>query len=365
MRGENAWEKSQNLITAICKKPLFLGRSLKTQEIRNQLFNSLLRLKIQPIQAELRHDCCEQDLNILSMLAKENNCDGIIAAGGGKVLDAGKLLSHRLSIPCITVPLSAATCAGWTALSNIYSPNGAFIKDQVLDSAPELLVFDYALVRQAPQKTLASGMADALAKWYEASLSTKNTTDGLVQQAVQMARVLRDQILIDGLRAYQDPKSQEWIRVAEGAALTAGLISGLGGSECRTAAAHAIHNGLTQIGSSNKSLHGEIVGFGILAQLFLEEKLLENQLAKQARNQLLPLFKKLGLTSSLEELGFLRENQSDLEKVCEFTLLNSPEILNLPFTVPTDLLLESIRRSYSSEATYSNQKNPYKSGRVD
>ncbi|HJL68912.1 MAG TPA: iron-containing alcohol dehydrogenase, partial [Prochlorococcaceae cyanobacterium Gl_MAG_24] len=53
------------------------------------------------------------DLNRINSLALYNSCDGVVAAGGGKVLDAGKLLAHRLGIPCITVPLSAATCAGW------------------------------------------------------------------------------------------------------------------------------------------------------------------------------------------------------------------------------------------------------------
>jgi len=32
--------------------------------------------------------------------------------GGGKVLDSGKYIAECLNIPCITVPLSASTCAG-------------------------------------------------------------------------------------------------------------------------------------------------------------------------------------------------------------------------------------------------------------
>jgi hypothetical protein len=51
--------------------------------------------------------------------------------------------------------LSAATCAGWTALANLYTPDGAFERDVVLDRCPELLVFDHAFIRQAPQRTLA------------------------------------------------------------------------------------------------------------------------------------------------------------------------------------------------------------------
>ena len=84
-----------------------------------------------------------------------------------------------------------------------------------LDRCPDLLVFDHGLVRQAPTRTLASGVADALAKWYEASVSSGDSSDGLVQQAVQMARVLRDQLLIDSLTALKDPDSEAWVRTAE------------------------------------------------------------------------------------------------------------------------------------------------------
>ena len=56
----------------------------------------------------------------------------------------------------------------------------------------------------------------------------------------------------------------------EACGLTAGLVGGIG-EQCRTVAAHAIHNAITQIITPNKFLHGEIVGVGLLLQLRLEE----------------------------------------------------------------------------------------------
>ena len=44
-----------------------------------------------------------------------------------------------------------------------------------------------------------------MAKWYEASVSSGSSSDGLVQQAVQQARVLRDQLLLEGLEAIEQP----------------------------------------------------------------------------------------------------------------------------------------------------------------
>ena len=340
LRGDGAWDEALPQIKSLCSSPLVLGRSASTADQRQRLVSDLLAHGLQPLQAQLQFDCCEQDLQRVA--AEAQGCDAVLAVGGGKVLDAGKLLAHRLSLPCITVPLSASTCAGWTALSNIYSPQGAFEGDVALDRCPDLLVFDHGLVRQAPPRTLASGVADALAKWYEASVSSGDSSDGLVQQAVQMARVLRDQLLIDSLTALKDPDSEAWVRTAEACALTAGVMGGLGGARCRTVAAHAVHNGLTQLEACHHVLHGEKVGFGILVQLRLEERLGGNRLAGQAHRQLLPLLRQLGLPVSLDDLGLAQASLSELQEVCRFACREGSDLHHLPFAVTPGALLEAL-----------------------
>ncbi|WP_269622783.1 iron-containing alcohol dehydrogenase family protein [Prochlorococcus marinus] len=342
IRGENAWEQAKTIIPQICKKPLFLGRSKDTLGIRKLLTDQLRNCHVVSINAQLKFDCCEIDLKRIYEIANENNCDAIIASGGGKVLDAGKLLAYRLNLPCITIPLSASTCAGWTALSNIYSSKGAFIKDQSLNTCPKLIIFDHQLVRKAPKRLLASGIADALAKWYESSISSGKSDDGLVQQAVQMARVLRDQLLLDGYEALKNPYSKSWEKVAEGCSLTAGLIGGIGGPKCRTSAAHAVHNGLTQLSFSKKPLHGEIVGFGILVQLRLEELFSNNQLAYQSKKQITKLLKELDLPTNLTSLGLENYSLRELDNACSFSCNKNSDIHNMPFKIDKEILKKAI-----------------------
>ena len=326
-------------ISALVRRPLLLGRSDATSDLRRQLASHLVRAGLDCRQGQLNSDCCEPDLNAITDRLHSESCDGVIAMGGGKVLDAGKLLAARTGLVCVTVPTSAATCAGWTALANVYSPEGAFIKDEPLDRCPDLLIFDHDLVRRAPQRTLASGIADAMAKWYEASVSSGSSTDGLVQQAVQMARVLRDQVLLEAEQAIGDPHSQAWVRVAEACALTAGLVGGIGGARCRTVAAHAVHNGLTQLAACHPFLHGEKVAFGILVQLRLEELLGANRLAAQGRRQLIPLFRSLGLPVTLPDLGLADASLQQLQQVCDFALREDSDLHHLPFRVgPSELL---------------------------
>jgi glycerol dehydrogenase len=339
LRGQGAWQQALCAIPTLSRRPLLLGRSEATAALRASLADDLRAAGLQPQPAELRHDCCEEDLQDLAVRLAELRPDAVLAVGGGKVLDAGKLLADRHALPCLTVPTSAATCAGWTALANLYSPSGAFRGDVALERCPELLVFDHTLVLQAPPRTLASGIADAMAKWYEASVSSASSGDALVQQAVQMARVLRDQLLLEAETALAEPGGEAWSRVVDACALSAGLIGGIGGARCRTVAAHAVHNGLTQLEASHGHLHGEKVGFGILVQLRLEEQLGGNRLAEQARRQLLPLFERLGLPVSLAQLGLGGASLQDLEQACRFACREGSDLHHLPFRVdPTDLL---------------------------
>ena len=304
-RGNDAWEKALPHISKLTKSPLILGRGINTESLRNKIFIDLKNQNIDVNSVNLQFDCCYEDILRVKNIILNNNHDAVIATGGGKVLDSGKYIADSLNIPCITVPLSASTCAGWTALSNIYTKNGQFIKDVALRSCPKVLVYDHKFIQTAPSRTLASGIADALAKWYESSITSSKLDDGIVQQAIQISRVLRDQLLIDGEKAFKSEtkNNTSWKNTIEACGLTAGLVGGIGGEKCRTAAAHAIHNAITQIITPNKFFHGEIVGVGLLLQLRLEETKNNNKLADQSINQLLVLMKELNLPTTISQLG--------------------------------------------------------------
>ncbi|MBO6979592.1 MAG: iron-containing alcohol dehydrogenase family protein [Prochlorococcus marinus XMU1428] len=334
-RGNIAWQKALPEITKLTKRPLILGRSTHTKNLRSKILTDLENLNLNVNSAYLHFDCCYEDISRVKKIILNNNNDSIIAAGGGKVLDCGKYIAECLNIPCITVPLSASTCAGWTALSNIYTKDGQFIKDVTLRSCPKILVYDHKFIQTAPSRTLASGIADALAKWYESSITSSKIDDGLVQQAIQISRVLRDQLLLEGEKAFKGEfeNNPSWRNIIEACGLTAGLVGGIGGEKCRTAAAHAIHNSITQIITSNKFLHGEIVGVGLLLQLRLEELKNNNKLADQSIKQLLVLMKELGLPTTIAELGINVFEDNNLEKIAEFTLREKSEIHFLPFEI--------------------------------
>ncbi|HEY9812209.1 MAG TPA: iron-containing alcohol dehydrogenase family protein, partial [Candidatus Sericytochromatia bacterium] len=268
--------------------------------------------------------------------------DLIIGVGGGKALDTAKLIAYQCQLPVVTIPTSAATCAAWTALSNVYSDEGAFLYDVPLLKCPDLLILDYSLIQTAPQRTLVAGIGDAIAKWYEASVSSGNSEQTLIIAAVQQARVLRDLLFQKSATALKEPGSTVWQEVVNATVLLAGVIGGLGGAQCRTVAAHAVHNGLTHLPGSHNALHGEKVAYGILVQLRLEEMVQGNKLAATARQQLLKFYAEINLPQTLDDLGLGEITLTQLRHAAEIACNPNSDIHRLPFQIVPDQLMAAM-----------------------
>lgn len=339
IRGSHALEQVGEAIRALGQRPLIVGGDRTLAVVQPLLHPVLKREKLKSAQASYGADCSEVGLAKLRQAVADHQADLIIGVGGGKALDAAKLLAYQCHLPIVTVPTSAATCAAWTALSNVYSEEGAFLYDVALPRCPDLLVLDYRLIQTATQRTLVAGIGDALAKWYEASVSSGHSSQTLLIAAVQQARVLRDILLQKSAEALHSPGGAEWQEVVDATVLLAGVIGGLGGAQCRTVAAHAVHNGLTHLLASHGTLHGEKVAFGILVQLRLEEMLQGNQLAATARQQLLKFYTEIGLPQSLGDLGLGEISLADLQRAAEVACAEGSDIHRLPFrVVPSQLM---------------------------
>lgn len=339
MRGKGAVSQAGANIAQFGKRPLIIGGDNTLTLIQPHLEPILEAHELSATTASYLPDSCDQSHKYLQNVVADHKADFIIGVGGGKALDMAKLVASQSNLPIVTIPTSAATCAAWTALSNIYSEQGAFQYDVPLPYAPNLLILDYDLIASAPKRTLIAGIGDALAKWYEASVSSGDSTASLTIAAVQQARVLRDILLQKSATALENPGGEVWQEIVDAAVLLPGVIGGLGGANCRTVAAHAIHNGLTHLRETHDILHGEKVAYGILVQLRLEEMVQDNQLAASARQQLLEFYAEIGLPKSLEDLGLENVTLAQLRQVAEIACAPHSDIHRLPFTVqPMELV---------------------------
>ena len=338
LRGEDCLVNSVQEIAKLGTRPLVVGGDCTLETVKPFLEPVLEAQELISLSSSYSPDCAESSLLRLKKTVQQHQADLIIGVGGGKALDLAKLLAYQCDLPIVTIPTSGATCAAWTALSNVYSEAGAFQYDVTLDRCPNLLILDYGLVRTAPRSTLVAGIGDAIAKWYEASVSSGDSTATLLISAVQQARILRDILFQKSAIALKDPNSNEWREVVDATVLLAGVIGGIGGAECRTVAAHAVHNALTHLLEAHDLLHGEKVAYGILVQLRLEEMVQGNQLAASARKQLLQFYSEIGLPKTLEDLGLANISLVQLRQVTAIATKPESDIHRLPFTVSPEQL---------------------------
>jgi glycerol dehydrogenase len=342
LRGSQALAQSGEAIARLGHRPLVVGGNSTLAAFASQLKPVLEQQQLSYSLASYSPDCSEASLAALREAVASHEADLIIGVGGGKAMDIAKLVAHQCKLPVVTIPTSAATCAAWTALSNVYSNQGAFLYDVGLDHCPDLLVLDYSLIQTAPPRTLIAGIGDALAKWYEASVSSGSSPLTLIIAAVQQARVLRDILFQKSATALKEPGSEDWREVVDATVLLAGVIGGLGGAQCRTVAAHAVHNGLTHIPAAHDALHGEKVAYGILVQLRLEEMVQGNQLAASARQQLLKFYAEIGLPQTLDDLGLGNITLAELRGAAEIACKPSSDIHRLPFEVVPEQLMAAM-----------------------
>lgn len=240
----------------------------------------------------------------------------IVGIGGGRVLDVAKGVANLLNLPYITVPTSPATCSAVTPLSVYYTDAGAYLESRALKAPPAATLVDLAIISAVPNRLLAAGIVDALAKYHEVRFAIEhNQASSLTAHSAlalcQHLKDLIDQHAVDALTLHTPSRSL----MAEAAILLPGLIGGLGGEVNKLAAAHAIHNALTQLPDSKLSLHGERVGFGILVQLQLTGA------GVQEITATVRLMRQLQLPCTLEELGcadFYRDDQTILNKALAF-----------------------------------------------
>lgn len=342
IQGEGIISQAGKGISRLGKRPLLVGGKQTLELISAHLKPIFKQFKLIAAFDSYAPDCSETSLKNLTEATQNHQADLIIGVGGGKALDTAKLLAYQQQLPIVTIPTSGATCAAWTALSNVYSNQGAFQYDVPLSRCPDLLILDYNLIKAAPKRTLVAGIGDAIAKWYEASVSSGQSEATLTIAAVQQARVLRDILLQKSVKALDKIGGEDWREVVNATVLLAGVIGGLGGANCRTVAAHAVHNGLTHIPAAHHALHGEKVAYGILVQLRLEEMIQGNKLAATSRQQLLKFYEEIGLPRSLEDLGLSQVTLEELRQAAIVTCHPNSDIHRLPFKVSPEQLLSAM-----------------------
>ncbi|MBM7584030.1 putative oxidoreductase [Bacillus pakistanensis] len=268
---------------------------------------------------EYNGECSLEEIRKISRFYKQGYFDIIIGIGGGKVLDLAKAVSHEVKGPTVLIPTLASTCAAWTPLSVIYSKEGKFLYYEVYPQSTDIVLVEPEVILSSPVKYLKAGIADTLAKWYEADVMIRNLNVPPVPLLVahHSARLCKDLLLEKGIKSLEDMKNRKltsnFVSVIETNMILGGMVGGFGDEYGRVSGAHAIHNALTEFPCTHHLLHGEKVAYGILVQLAIEEQWTEIE-------RLLPFYEKLSLPKSFKEIGLT--NEIDIKQLATYAMNN-------------------------------------------
>ncbi len=285
-------------------------------------------------------ECSWENIDALVADLVANNADFVIGIGGGKAIDTVKGAAYKINMPVVTVPTIAATCAAWTPLSIIYSAEGKYLESCRRSAQPNRVFVDDTIIGAAPVRYLVSGMGDTLAKWYETDVAVKKRGfDAATLSAHRLSLLCKDMIDEYGAAASESVSkgsySTELGHVIDAIIAVSGMVSDLGGEGCASAAAHPVAAGLTLIDIVHKMYHGEVVAFGILCQLMLEDK------PDGEVNEFLTICKRLGLPMTLMDLGLDSLGGEILEEVAQ-KAIEAENIHNMPFPVSRDMAAKAI-----------------------
>lgn len=365
VQGENELLNLGYFVKTFGKTALLIACADDVERVSVQLEETAKKYDVEFIEGNFRGECSRVEVKRLQELAKEKNCDCIIGLGGGKAIDTAKCIAEGEAL--IIVPTIAATDAPTSHSAVLYTEDGQFDDYAYFKQSPSVVLIDTTIIANAPTRFLVAGMGDALSTYFEARAtrnSYSNVNAGLpcgyreglcgpakgTNASFALAKLCYETILADGLKAKLACDSNVVTTALENVVEANILLSGLGFESGGLAAAHAIHDGLTILEGTKNYFHGEIVSFGTLVQLVLENSPTEEI------NQLLDFSIELGLPVCLADIGVESITEEELMEVAKKSCIEEESIHSMPFDIEPEMVVAAIKVADKMGSSYKNKK---------
>jgi glycerol-1-phosphate dehydrogenase [NAD(P)+] len=190
--------------------------------------------------------------------AANGGFDFVVGAGGGKVIDMGKLVATKRQVPFVSVPTAPSHDGIASERVTIHTENE---KASVRADAPVGVVADIRILRSAPYRLIASGCADAVSNYtavHDWKLG-RNRGEYYSEYAASLSLLAAD--IVMGSAEMIRVREERGIRNLVEALVSSGIaMSMVDSSRPASGAEHMFSHALDYLESPG--LHGEQCGLG-------------------------------------------------------------------------------------------------------
>ncbi len=337
--GPDAYDDIPSICAPYGTKAVMIGghRALDaaTEKIRRALEGSSIEIIDQQWYGG---EASVENIERLKAMEKVQQAHMIFAVGGGKAIDACKVLAQTTKRPFFTFPTIASTCASCTSLGILYHPDGSLREYSFSKVPPNHIFIDSQIIAEAPRQYLWAGIGDTMAKHYESTTSSRGHepahSDAMGITMSTMCAVPMVRWGAEALKACDEKRVTDALtEVILGIIVSTGLVSNFVQVDYTTGAAHAVYNGFTVLPEieEHHHLHGEIVAYGILILLLMDRRYDEFE-------KIFNFNKTMGLPTCLADL----DTTEDRIPIVAQKALKGIDVRVYPYAVTEEMIVAAV-----------------------
>lgn len=342
--GNTIYDKIGPVCESYGKKVLVIGGEKALAAAYDKIASYVEKTNLEIIGKELfGKDCTYATVEKLRALPVYQEADMVFGVGGGKALDTVKCLCITDDKPVFAFPTIASNCSACTSVSIMYNDDGTFLKPHFFVRPVMHAFIDTEIIAKAPCQYMWAGIGDTYAKYYEATISSRNERlEHFTALGVAVSRMCRDPLMDYGPTAFADHKKGLCTYDVEQVILAIVVTTGIASifltkdftPDYNSGLAHAIFYAMTSYPViEERHLHGEVVGFGVLLALLADGQYDEFE-------KVYELNRAVGLPVSLEEIEITEEQWEE----CMNRIPDMSDVAHYPYKVTVEMLRDAMAR---------------------
>ncbi|MCA3131260.1 MAG: glycerol dehydrogenase [Betaproteobacteria bacterium] len=328
LQGPGALARLGETVSSYGSRVLLVADTVVLARYGERFEAALERAGLKTRVAAFSGECTAAAVGALTDEAMAFEAGVVVAAGGGKAIDAAKGACIATGAKIVVVPTVASNDSPTSRLSVIYDEDHVLREVRRLPANPDAIVVDTSIIVAAPERFFVAGIGDAISKKFEGAQNMGAGGDNFYGAkpsflSIQLADACFDTLMRHGEGALAALRRGVPDEAFERTVEATILLSGLAFENAGLSIAHSLTRGLSAIPALHGALHGEEVAYGLLVQLFMEGR------DRAFIQEIASFYRRVGLPLSLRGMGCEADPAAVAPTIAKVTWERAPYVRNL------------------------------------